>query len=158
MPGIHYDHLHTHIIVPTLKYLGMNSKVASVLLLGTAQQESRCGKYLKQVMGPALGVWQIEPATHKDVYKNYLLYRPELRKLVKGLSSCNTVQYSDNDLICNLKYACAIARIIYYRASEPLPSNPDDIEAIANYWKLHYNTPLGRGTVEEFVHNYNLLK
>jgi hypothetical protein len=25
---------------------------------------------------------------------------------------------------------------------------------MADYWKQHYNTPLGRGTVEEFISNY----
>lgn len=161
MSGIHYNHLYTHIIVPTLKYLGMESKVAALLLLGTAQQESRCGKYLKQVQGPALGVWQIEPATHHDIYENYLSYRPTMRKLIKGLSShysYHSEQYSDDDLVSNLKYACAIARLIYFRVSEPLPSDANDIDALAIYWKLYYNTTLGKGTIEEFVRNYNLLK
>ena len=37
------------------------------LLLGTAAQESAFGTYLRQVNGPALGAFQMEPATFKSV-------------------------------------------------------------------------------------------
>ena len=61
-----------------------------------------------------------------------------------------------HDLATDLAYACAMARIHYLRKPEPLPAH-DDIEGLARYWKEHYNTFLGKGTVEEFVHNYRRL-
>ena len=51
----------------------------------------------------------------------------------------------------NLYYAVAMCRIHYYRVSEALPN---DLEGMARYWKKYYNTELGKGTVEEFIHNY----
>jgi hypothetical protein len=32
---------------------------------------------------------------------------------------------------------------------------PTDAKEIAAYWKLYYNTPLGAGTVEDFIGNWN---
>ena len=67
-----------HIIRPALEAIDLYSKAAEELLLGTAIQESRL-VYLKQIGGgPALGLFQMEPATELDLVKNYIWYRPEL--------------------------------------------------------------------------------
>jgi hypothetical protein len=42
-----------------------------------------------------------------------------------------------------------MCRIKYLRAPDALPSE-NDIQAMANYWKKYYNTPLGAGTPKEF--------
>jgi hypothetical protein len=50
-----------------------------MLLLGTALTESGDMHYLHQLgNGPALGVYQMEPTTHEDIYDNYLKYKKEL--------------------------------------------------------------------------------
>jgi hypothetical protein len=49
----------------------------------------------------------------------------------------------------NDRYAAAMCRIKYLRAPDALPSE-NDIQAMANYWKKYYNTPLGAGTPKEF--------
>ena len=64
------------VIRPTLHALGMWSQAAEDLMLGTACQESHCGKYIRQVgcsgnIG-AFGIWQMEIATARDIYDNYL--------------------------------------------------------------------------------------
>jgi len=56
----------------------------------------------------------------------------------------------EEQLIHNLAYATAIARVIYLRKPEALPA-AFDIEGLAKYWKDHYNTYLGAGKVEDFV-------
>ena len=64
------------IIEPTLEAIGMNSTSAVELLLGTMATESWAGTYIKQIKnGPALGVYQMEPATHDDIVINYLNHR-----------------------------------------------------------------------------------
>lgn len=144
------------IIVPTLQYLDLYSESAVNLLLGTAAQESNFCHYLKQINGVALGVFQIEPLTHEDVYNNYLEYNHDMFRKVFELMSYRTQIEKGTiheELVFNLSYSCAIARLIYYRVSEPLPPH-DDIEGLAVYWKKHYNTRLGKGTVEEFKKNY----
>ena len=139
------------VIAGVLNNLGLYSLSAVNLLLGTAAQESRFGTYLMQISGPALGVFQMEPATEEDIWWNYLRFRSELRGRV--------IQHTligfptPPALIWNLAYSIAMARITYYRAPDPLPL-PDDIQGLASYWKKIYNTPQGRGRVEEFVRSY----
>ena len=47
------------------------SKNANFLSLCTAAIESNCGYYIKQVGGPALGIWQMEPATRMMRYRYF---------------------------------------------------------------------------------------
>ncbi len=83
--------LHDYIIKPTLEYMGgnYNSDKARFLLLCTAAIESNCGYYIKQVDGPALGIWQMEPATHDDIWENcdalHPVYSRELMIKIKSL-------------------------------------------------------------------------
>ena len=60
------------VIRPSLKKLGLHSTSAEELVPGTAIVESGL-TYLKQHgEGPALGLWQVGPATHEDLYTNFL--------------------------------------------------------------------------------------
>ena len=128
-----------------------NSPAAVNLLMGTAAQESQFGTYLTQIRGPALGVFQMEPATEKDIWENYLKWRPQtIAAITKmtGLTGPDSLH-----LTGNLIYQVIMARMHYRRVPRPLPAS-DNIKAMAAYWKDYYNTHLGRGTVDEFVHNY----
>jgi len=139
------------LITRVLDDLGLSSPSAVNLLLGTAAQESGFGTYLRQVSGPALGIFQMEPATEEDIWRNYLRYQEGLRHSVV---QCTLVSFpTPAALIWNLAYSIAMARIKYYRDPAPLP-DADDIPALACYWKNVYNTPQGRGTVDEFIENY----
>lgn len=138
------------IIRPTLQDLGLYSLSAEQLLAGTCAQESGMGTYIKQVgKGPALGIFQMEPLTHDDLWENYLS-RGDL-----WLKVCH--KYGDTeakDMIYDLSYACAMARIHYLRIKEPLPP-ADNIPALAAYWKRYYNTALGKGKESEYIANWN---
>mgnify|MGYP001565764624 CR=1 FL=1 len=142
------------IIRPTLKALEPeipHSIVAEELLMLTAAQESHLGTYLKQKGGPALGVYQMEPATHVDLYRNFIQLRPSLAEKLRLMVPSFPVVGSEI-LVGNLYYATAIARVHYFRVAEPLPSL--HTEALAKYWKKHWNTELGKGTVNEALANY----
>lgn len=145
--SIHAGQLREYIIRPTLKSMGLYSEAAEELLMLTAATESLCGRYLHQVGGPALGIYQMEPATCHDIYDNYLKYRPELAKKVALFGG------SYRDLPGNLYYATAMARVHYLRRPEELPSAMDE-RGLAQFWKDHYNTHLGAGTVEKAIENY----
>ena len=63
------------VIKPALEKLHLWSTAAEELVLGTAIVE-RALIYIRQHgAGPALGLWQVEPRTHDDLYTNYLSYR-----------------------------------------------------------------------------------
>ncbi len=147
-------HLVLHVIRPVLKSLDLYSVPAEQLLLGTACKESECGRWLVQLGdGPALGIFQMEPGMtgHDDIWHNYLVYQPELQRRVR-LLMINSDDPQAEEMIGNLKYAVAMARIKYRRDSKAIP---DYLGGQASYWKRVYNTPLGAGTVHEYVRSWN---
>lgn len=148
--SIKSDHLRDYVIIPALDSIGLLSDAAINLLLGTCAQESLMGKHLHQLGGgPALGIYQMEPETHTCLWENYLNYRQELSELITK----NGEPKPHERLITDLRYATIMARIRYLRVPEALPS-AKDIEGLAHYWKNHYNTHKGKGTVKKFMLNY----
>lgn len=141
-----------HVIEPTLKELGMYSQPAVYLLMGTAAQETNF-HHLKQTSGPALGLYQCEPATHRSIWKDYLWYRDSLTNQVRQFASQKYTgkTIDDSELIGNLYYATVICRIHYYRIPEKIP---EDVQGLAEYWKKYYNTDQGKGTIDQFIDNY----
>lgn len=141
-------HFLRYIIVETLTFLAdydkrFDSPAARALLLGTAMVESDLKHLQQHGTGPAAGFFQMEPATHDDIWRTYLAYNPELRDLV---ASC-AITWTDDDMPApgemrwNLRYAAVMARLRYWRAKERLP----DLHpmALAGYHERHYNSRLG---------------
>ena len=142
MSGLNTRQLKTLIVTPTLQTLGLASPAAINLVTGTALAESRAA-YLRQVGGgPALGLWQMEPATHDDCWTNFLDFPAQSRLA----TVCHRMRAADLDataqLVTNLRYACAMARIRFYRASKALPP-ATDAAGLSAYHKAYYNTTLG---------------
>lgn len=133
----------------------INRPEAVELLMGTCAQESHLGKYRRQLGGgPALGIFQMEPATFRDIRDNYLAYHEDLRNKIMEISGVSALE--PEDLVENDRLAVCMARAHYSRVREAIPAS---LDGWARYWKQYYNTPLGKGTVEEFVANYkNLVK
>ena len=75
------------VIRPTLHALDMAGERAETLMLATALVESG-GRHTRQIGGgPALGLWQMEPETHDDIYTHYLLlHRQDLQTKLKKAS------------------------------------------------------------------------
>lgn len=125
------------------------SEAAEELLILTAAAESLGGQYIYQMGGPAVGIFQMEPNTHDDIWENYLEYKPEL-----ALETSFWTHSKDSEaLVYNLAYAILMARIHYLRVAEPLPS-ATDIDGLAYYWKKYYNTYRGKGTVRGAKEKY----
>ena len=144
--------LHDYIIKPTLEYMGgnYNSKNARFLLLCTAAIESNCGYCIKQVGGPALGIWQMEPATEIDIWANCDAMQDDefCESMFFMFPPTHEDRFSDAMMIAPM-YACAMARLKYSMDKEALPDH-DDIGAVYEYYKRIYNTPLGASTYEKF--------
>ncbi|MBL1293061.1 MAG: hypothetical protein COB61_004230 [Thiotrichales bacterium] len=144
-----------HIVTPVLKWLGMYSESAVRLVMGTAATESHFD-FIKQIGGgPALGRYQMEPATHDDIWDNYLRYKPALRdKILYGVGALFDQDVPRHRLLTGSDYyATAMCRLHYRRVKAALPDH-DNIEQLANYWKQHYNTYKGKGSVNKFVDDY----
>ncbi|AFW01714.1 hypothetical protein Gbth_005_023 [Gluconobacter thailandicus F149-1 = NBRC 100600] len=142
MNGLDVGQLKHLVVEPTLGALGLGGDVAVNLLTGTALAESR-GTYLKQVGGgPALGLWQMEPATHDDCWNNFLRFPvgKRLGGLLEDMLAPDLPRSAQ--MVTNLRYACAMARIRFYRVKEALPGASDPY-VLSRYHKVHYNTVLG---------------
>ena len=106
---------------------------------------------------PAIGFWQIEPATMYDMMRNYLSYRPKYKEVLEGMG----MEFKGDDIeisvMANMGVQAGLCRLHYRRDSKPIPSW-DDLEAQGQYWKRVYNTVKGRGTVKHFMKaNKNVL-
>ena len=114
------------------------------LLLETLAVESDFGRHAEQMSGgPALGVFQMEPATQVDIGNNFIRFRPELHWL-------SGPEYSD---LVNLYNAVLWCRVHYMRVEAAIPVTRF---GRAKYWKKYYNTELGRGTVDDYMKKANL--
>lgn len=139
-----------YIIKPTLQYMGGNyySKESAFLLLCTAAIESNCGEYIKQINGPAIGIFQMEPDTNEDIWEHCdALQNNCFGDVVHGLWSVSNPMPS---LIQSPMYACAMARLKYSMDPHPLPKltgvGQIDSRNFYDYYKRVYNTELGAST------------
>ena len=140
------------VVRPICTALGHAEPAAINLVTGTAVAESDA-VYIEQVGGgPARGLWEMEQATHDDIWANFLAYQPDLAAVVSGLL---THQDRFEQLVTNTAYACAMCRIDYLRAPEPLPA-ADDAAGLSAYHKQHYNSSLGKANAAANVPKFQL--
>ena len=107
------------------------------LLLGTAAVESSFGTHLRQLKGPARGAFQVEGETFNWLKKKYPKYIGADREA--------------DDLEWDLWLSIVVCRLKYLSCPGAIPSS---LEGQAQYWKKWYNTPLGKGTVDDYLSAY----
>jgi len=146
------DDFTAQVIRPALAAINLGGLAAEQLLLGTALQESGL-RNIRQSGGPALGYFQMEPATHNDIWTNFLMGNPQLAAAIKNLLPNGTAPLT-SDLISFPIYAAAMARVHYLRVPAPLPA-AGDLDAQAAYYKKWYNTPGGAATTAEYIANWS---
>ena len=151
--GICLDELRLFVVRPTLKQLRAWSPGMEALLLGTAAQESELGFHLKQGRRHGMGIFQILPSTHRQVWDKYLINFPPLASKVRGLASQRDfLQHPHAELATNLRYATAIAWLIY-RAAGVEKVEGENLPKMAKLWKKHFHHgPSAR--LRDFVDSY----
>ncbi|WP_308368196.1 MULTISPECIES: hypothetical protein [unclassified Microbulbifer] len=137
--GICLDELRLMVIRPTLKHLRAWSAGMENLLLGTAARESQLGFHLKQGRRHGLGIYQIQPHTHRHIWDHYLIDHPALASKVRGLASQRDfLHHPHSELATNLRYATAIAWLIYHSAGvDDVEEN--DVTAMARLWHQYFH-------------------
>lgn len=160
--GLDPKQLLQHVVRPALQVLGLPGGVlAEKLVLGTAAQEGDGFRYLHQLgKGPALSLWQIEPATAEDALDRApggVLLR---LSSAAGLGTMSVERLLDY-LPGNLYLGAAMCRLVYYTKSFRMPAAPTDSDWpndaatwCAATWKRYYNTVKGAGTVEQFLEHW----
>lgn len=140
------------IVTPALDAVVLGGTTAINLVTGTPVQESGL-IYLHQLgAGPALGVCQMEPATH-----DYLWTLPNMASGKAGSLGMRVLAAINPEvgapfsvppaelMVWNLYYSVIMCRIKYLSSPSALPAN--NATALANYWKTVYNSELGAGQV-----------
>ncbi len=142
-----------YVIDPTLAMMQKEGNYctdsARMLLLATCAIESDLGLYSRQVKGPAVGHFQVEPPTIKDIVQNWDDYH-EMIPIIKQLAPL----YNFGDILIiecevNPRLSCLFARAKYAMVPKALPSSGDRL-GLYNYYKKYYNSTLGASTVEKF--------
>ena len=134
------------LITRTLKEIPHGySEDAVELLMMIAAHESKLGTYLRQVNGPALGIFQMEPETHDDVWENGDSCEANAYLLSYNIE-CELLE-------CDIRYQIFMARQKLFMISEPLPSS-DHLNSMADYCKKHWNTELGKASACDYLHDY----
>lgn len=144
-PGTALSEVKAGIIRPALTSIGLGTEAAINLITGVGLAESAYRTLRQYGGGPALGYWQMEPATHDDCWKNFLAYRPMLEHLV--IKIAGTANPTAQLLTTNDAYAAVMARVRFFRSRSPIPPS-NDPAALCWYWKAVYNTGLGAGDVD----------
>jgi hypothetical protein len=150
------------VVEPTLRYLDPlvpYSEAAVALLVGTAVHESGLEFFDQwtgpddKTLGPALGFFEIEEATFRDVYDRFLDL-PKFVQLKERVRALTALEPSlVEQLVSNLRFQTAIARVRFFMSPRALPA-ADDIEGLAATWKRDYNTLAGAGTTAQWLFHY----
>jgi len=133
---------------PALEIMGdeFGGTNAEQLLMGTAAVESGLVHLRQLPNGPALGLWQMEPATFYDLAQRYRQWK----------TMVTSPQPSAEQVAWNLRLGAAMARLKYRDAPAALPA-AWDIEAMESYHKRYYNSMLGATKPGEFRSAWNRL-
>ena len=145
------------LITSTLEGLGGKyaSDDAVQLVLETGLVESRY-MYIKQLGdGPAIGFWQVEPATAVDNLQHFLMHRTGLMGRCARASCVDLKHWQDFSeetwseiLEKNIAAGVIHCRLKYWRVPKKMPNT---LEGRSKYWKKYYNSDLGAGTEEKYV-------
>lgn len=136
-------------LAPEIPY----SIAAENLIIGTGAVESEFRFVKQHPTGPALGIFQMEPATFRWLWDDWLENRPAMKQKFLDIVGAWRVAMPEQEMVGNLYFASAMCRLRYWVAPEKLPDD-GDIRALARYWKRWYNTEHGKGSEDDFVERY----
>jgi len=132
------------VIIPTLKEIPNGYSESAVMAIQMIiAHESTGGEYLAQTKGPALGVIQMEPFTHEQVWK----FGDSIKKNAELLG---ITKVTPERLVYDLRYNVFMARQKLFMASGALPSCEYDMAA---YLKKHWNGD-GKATADKYLRDY----
>lgn len=141
--------IHIALVPVTATRHSLWTPTAETALIMAAAHESKMGRYLRQIGGPARGVFQVEPATMTDNYDNFINARPALARQIREITGCDGPNLEQ--LQYNPVYGAIHARLKLYRSPGEIPT---DTPLIAEYLKQYYNSPDGAATANDYLLAY----
>jgi len=140
-----------YIVNPALSDLQIYSKEFAELMVFTCAVESAGGTYVKQIKGPALGIYQIEPASFTDLWVNYIVRNQHIINLLTLNFAVHRMP-SPIEMVTDLKLATAMCALFYKRYKVQVESCDPDV--LWEPYKKYYNTPKGKSEKEKSIKAY----
>jgi hypothetical protein len=119
-------------------------ETAKEMIIETAIAETGLGQIEDKTVGAGMGVTQFDHFPFEDIKKRNMRLQP---KILKELG-IDIALVEWDDLRYNPFLALLFTRLLYWLKGDPIPKT---IEERAAYWKLHYNTKLGKGTIAHYL-------
>ncbi len=139
------------IVLPALHGLQLYTKELAELLVFTCAVESAGGTYIKQIHGPAVGIFQIEPAVFTELWVNCIIRNPSYINLLTMNFHVHQMPKPD-ELMTDLKLSAAICGLYYkWKKVNPLQM---DAEYLWGLYKEFYNTKNGKAEHETSLKAY----
>lgn len=141
------------VIVPTLHEIPKGYSPEAVMAIQMIiAHESTGGEFIAQNGGPALGIIQMEPFTHSQVWKfgDSIQKNAELLRIVTPVLGVKNIP-SPKRLIHDLRYNVFMARQKLFMAPGVLPKESGEM---AHYLKKHWNGD-GKATATKYHFDYN---
>ena len=118
--------------------------VAVEMIIETAIAETGLGQIEDKTAGAGMGITQFDKLPFDDIRNRSKRLQPKILKELK--IDISLVEW--DDLRYNQFLALLFTRLHYWLKGDPIPAT---IEERAKYWKQHYNTVQGKGTVEHYL-------
>ena len=120
------------------------------LLMETSAVESSRGYIVRQVGGPARGIFQMEPTTEQCMRSWLKDNFPRVHDEV--MAFYDKKKSPEWNLTHNVPYNVAMSTAYYWRRmGDSLAGNITTLEDRAKVWKTHYNTYLGKGSIAGYI-------
>ena len=123
---------------------GVNGN-ANVLLIETAGAETNKGTLKDESLGAGMGLTQFDKMPFQDV-KDRVRTSDKFKILSDFDIDLDLVEWED--LRYNPLLALLFTRLKYKKIPDEIPKS---MPLRAMYWKKHYNTEAGKGTVEHYI-------
>lgn len=152
--GINCQEFLELVVQPTLKQLGETSPVADKLMLATACYQSEMGHHLKGSNG--IGIFGINEELHQEVWDKHIAFDCDLASAIRGMASQHEFPKQPHvELATNLRYATAIAWMVYQYRDVTLPESDCPI-GLAQCWQESFiNRPIGFEERDAFIKCFN---
>lgn len=140
------------IVIEVCNVLGHGSNAMAVdLMLETAAQETHCGQLRDPTPnGAGRGIFQIDPIAFNDICQRA---RPADVTAVFNNFGIDIKSIRHDALDYSPLVAAVFCRLFYKLIPEAIPAT---LIGRAEYWKKHYNTVKGKGSVGEYINNASI--
>lgn len=130
-------------IIAALEHYDLpRTEQAIQLLCMVAAHESGRFQFVRQVNGPAMSLFQMEPETFEDV-QDYAIR--------KHMAIVSELPSPPERLIFDSYFGAAMSRIFFMRFPELFPKG---LDSLAVYAKKYWNTHLGEATANDYLRAY----